>query len=71
MPSRYSVVQSKKSHIEALCEKHSLLKRTIEQEQSNPGAEYSYLKQLKFEKLRIKEKIELMRAEAEDSVRAA
>ena len=63
MPSRYSVVQSQKSHLEALREKHTILKKLIDQEQSNPGAEYANLKQLKRQKLQIKERIEMMQSE--------
>ncbi len=49
------------SRIEVLKQKHAILKSRIEQEQRYPSAADFYLRQLKKQKLLLKEKIEKIR----------
>lgn len=55
---------SPSSRLEALQAKHNALKSQIESEQRSPSATDFYLRQLKKQKLQIKEKIEGMRGTA-------
>lgn len=45
------------AHLAELSEKHKLLERRIEQEQARPGASDQAIRQMKLEKLRLKEEI--------------
>lgn len=52
-----NVLASHQSHLAALRTRHEELSTRVEQEQSAPGANEFAIKQLKVEKLRLKEEI--------------
>ena len=56
---------SLEAHISELEAKHSALKAEIEEEQSHPSADDMHIAELKREKLRIKDEIARLRAEAQ------
>lgn len=45
------------AHLAELSEKHKLLERRIQQEQARPGSSDQVIRQMKLEKLRLKEEI--------------
>ncbi len=51
------------AHIEELIEKHQTLQRQIEEEMNHPLVDSLKLSELKRKKLRLKEKIEKLKAE--------
>jgi hypothetical protein len=51
------------AHIEELTEKHQTLQRQIEEEMNHPLVDTLKLSELKRKKLRLKEKIEKLKAE--------
>jgi hypothetical protein len=51
------------AHIEELTEKHQTLQRQIEEEMNHPLVDSLKLSELKRKKLRLKEKIEKLKAE--------
>ncbi len=51
------------AHIEELLEKKELLQRQIEEEMNHPHADTLKITELKRKKLRLKEKIEKLKAE--------
>jgi len=51
------------AHIEELIEKHQTLQRQIEEEMNHPLVDTLKLSELKRKKLRLKEKIEKLKAE--------
>ena len=51
------------AHIEELIEKHQSLQRQIEEEMNHPLVDTLKLSELKRKKLRLKEKIEKLKAE--------
>ena len=50
------------AHLAELSEKHKLLERRIEQEQSRPGSSDDEIRRMKLEKLRLKEEISKLQA---------
>jgi hypothetical protein len=52
------------AHLEELSEKHKLLERRIEEETSRPGSTDQEIKRLKLEKLKLKEEITKLSAQA-------
>lgn len=56
---------SHESRLEALRQKHAMLSTRIEQEQRRPSATDFYLRQLKKQKLLLKEEIENIRVHKE------
>jgi hypothetical protein len=52
------------AHLAELAEKHRLLDRRIEQEIASPAATDHEIRQLKLEKLRLKEEIERLQAQS-------
>jgi len=61
MPYQQSVVSKSPSRVEALRAKHKNLSQKIEVEQSRPSTSDQILKNLKREKLKLKEQIEGIR----------
>gem|GEM_PF-82154 len=59
--SRRSVFMSLKGRIEELSRKHRQLDEAIAEEQKRPAADVTYLKDLKRQKLRIKEELGYLR----------
>jgi hypothetical protein len=59
--SRRSVFMSLKGRIEKLSRKHRQLDEAIAEEQKRPAADVTYLKDLKRQKLRIKEELGYLR----------
>lgn len=50
------------AHLAELSEKHKVLERRIEQEQSRPGSSDDEIRRMKLEKLRLKEEISKLQA---------
>jgi hypothetical protein len=59
--SRRSAFMSLKGRIEELSRKHRQLDEAIAEEQKRPAADVTYLKDLKRQKLRIKEELGYLR----------
>ena len=51
------------AHLAELSEKHRLLERRIEREQTRPGSSDQEIRRLKLEKLKLKEVIEQLQPE--------
>ncbi len=69
MASQHHPLESSQStRMEALQNKHSRLSRRIEQEQRNPSTTDFFLRQLKKQKLALKEEIEGIRTSGAVSV---
>ena len=60
MPAR-GLLSSQKSRVEALRQRHAILSTRIEEAQKSPATTDFYLRQLKKQKLMLKEEIEGIR----------